>query len=556
MRSLFWSIAFALCCLAACSRVVPPPPAASEHLDRPTATEQIATTPSSPTNASDVATDTGDADPDHLITPEPESTLQEEIEELTQLGPWEEGEKPPEETVQYDFPVTVNRQVEFYLDLFQNRQRDVFARWLRRSGRYLPMIRERLARAGLPQDLAWLPMIESGFVTRARSRAGAVGPWQFMKSTARHYGLTVNRYVDQRRDPVAATDAAILFLRELYEDFGSWPLAVAAYNAGAGTIRRAMRKSGATTFWEIARTRYLRTETKRYVPKLIAAIIIAKQPEKYGFADIDYDPPLTYETVEVPRWTPLGAVAVASGTDLDHLRELNPELRQKTTPPDRPYTLKVPPGTAKRVASTLPKVRAVVRTTYATHVVGRGDTIDKVCRRYQIDKLTLLKANDLRKTKLIPGRRLRIPVQRTEYRIVDAAHPPAAGELVMHRVRPGETLGSIARKYHVTIAQLVSWNGIENPNRIRAGSRLALYLAGDDDTSGKPILVTEKRKQRPKATAPRITYYRVKRGDSLWKIARRFKVSTEAIRAWNNLKGSLIHPGTRLLLKLPADIDA
>ncbi len=528
--------------LTACSQVTPPPMAARQVPDSPPPV------PSPPPGHHEAAV--ADAPPSPPPLPEPESVLAKELEELPLVGPWEEGRKPVEETVEYDFPVTVNRQVEYYLDFFQNRQPEMFGRWLRRAGRYLPMIRERLARAGLPQDLAWLPMIESGFVVRARSRAGAVGPWQFMKSTARHYGLTVNRYLDQRRDPVAATEAAILFLQELYEEFGSWPLAVAAYNAGAGTVRKAMRKSGATTFWEIAQTRYLRTETKRYVPKLIAAIIIGKQPEKYGFGNIIPDPPLAYDTVEVPRWTPLGAVAVAGATSVETLRELNPELRRSITPPDRPYLLKVPPGAGQRVAEVLPKVRAVVRTTYASHTVRPGETLGQICRRYRLDKLTLLKANDLRKGKLVAGQRLRVPVQRTEYRIVDASHPPRDGELVVHRVRPGETLGGIARRYHVTVAQLAGWNNILDPNRVRAGTRLALYLAGPALTSGKPVLVAEKKKQRPDR---QVTYYRVRRGDSLWTIARRFKVSTDAIRAWNNLKGNIIHPGTRLRLKLASD---
>ncbi len=505
---------------------------------------------------------TGNQPADDITVAEPESTAAEEIEDLIRLGAWEEGTSPPpREEQKYDFPVTINRQVEYYLDFFQNRQPRTFARWLRRSGRYLPLIRQRLREAGLPLDLAWLPMIESGFSLTAYSRAGAAGPWQFMKGTARHYGLTVNRYVDQRRDIIAATDAAITFLQELYAEFDSWPLAVAGYNAGAGTIRRAIRKTGSKNFWDIAKSRYLRTETKRYVPKLIAAIIIAKEPEKFGFGDVEYDPPLEFDTVEVPRWTPLRAVAVASGVDFETIRNLNRELRQAMTPPDTTYKLKVPRGRGDEVAANLPLVRAIVRTSYKTHVVRPRDSIDRICRRYQISKTTLLKANDLRKTKLSAGRRLRIPVQTTEYRIVDPSAPAlAGGALVMHRVQPGETLSTIAARYNVSTWQLVTWNDIRNPNRIRAGSRLALYLAGPDDNaddiSGKPVITASRKKQRP-TNKPRLrlTYYEVRNGDSLWKIARRFKLTTKDIRSWNNLKGNLIHPGTRLLLKLPADID-
>ena len=263
-----------------------------------------------------------------------------------------------EEVESYDFPLTMNDQVEYYLDFFTNRHRKTFARWLARSSRYLPMIKEEFAKAGLPLDLAYLPMIESGFNTTVSSRASAVGTWQFMRATGQNYGLTVNNYVDERRDPVKSTKAAAAYLSKLYKDFDSWHLAVAAYNAGEGKIKKAMKQSDTDDFWEIAQSQYIHSETKLYVPQLIAAIMIAKDPEKYGFDNIDYDEPLEYETVHVPRGTPIKAVALACNLPDEEILVLNRHLSKAITPPsEADYPLRVPPGKKDLVDKNLPRVR-------------------------------------------------------------------------------------------------------------------------------------------------------------------------------------------------------
>jgi len=297
------------------------------------------------------------------VEPEPEKTKAQELKDLKLLGKWEQGVpavKYSDEVADYDFPVTMNRQVKYYLDFFTGKHRKNFAIWLSRSGRYLPMIHEHLRAAGLPEDLVYLAMIESGYNERAYSSAKAVGIWQFIKPTGRSYGLVINNYVDERRDPVKSTQAAVSFLSELYNEFDSWYLAVAAYNAGEGKIRRAIKKYKTTDFWEIAQGRYLKLETKRYVPKLIAAIIIAKDPAKYGFGTIAYADPLEYETVEVPRWTSLKAVALACDLDSVELKKYNNELSKEFTPPDRAsYLFKVPSGKKTDVEKNLPRVQAV-----------------------------------------------------------------------------------------------------------------------------------------------------------------------------------------------------
>ncbi|MDF1615178.1 LysM peptidoglycan-binding domain-containing protein [Desulfurivibrio dismutans] len=495
------------------------------------------------------------------LTPaEPDQFLEEELarfEALGDLDPAAESEEELSDTV-YDFPVVMNKHVEFYLDYFQNDLRVTFDRWLARSGRYVPMLREKLREAGLPEDLAYLPMIESGYSLTAYSRARAVGPWQFMAPTARQYGLAINDYTDERRDPIRSTQAAINFLRDLHEEFGCWHLAVAAYNAGGGRIRGAMRRFNSDDFWEISGNNHLAKETRHYVPKLIAAIIIAKNPEEYGFTNITYDEPLRYETLQVPRWTALEAVALAGNIDLEELHDLNRQLRRLVTPPEQAsYTLRLPADTRQQVTANLPRVRAVAEIEYRTHVVRRGDTLTGICNRYNINKTTLLKANSLRSEQLMIGQRLRIPTQKTAYVLLpegsdlQQAGLTGAGPdgLVLHKIKPGESLWVIARRYGVSVDTLAAWNDISDPRRIRAGQQLALYL--QPAPAEYLVLAAGPGKQAPGDQAqPEVTYYQVRGGDTLWSIARKFQTTTEMIRQWNQLSGDLIHPGKTLLIRL------
>lgn len=369
-----------------------------------------------------------------------------EISELAQLSAWDVLPMlgTGEEAESYDFPITMNDQVEYYLDFFQNRHRKTFARWLARSSRYLPMIKEEFAKAGLPLDLAYLPMIESGFNTTVSSRASAVGTWQFMRATGQSYGLTVNNYVDERRDPVKSTKAAAAYLSNLYKQFDSWHLAVAAYNAGEGKIKRAMKQSDSDDFWEIAQSQYIYSETKLYVPQLIAAIMIAKDPEKYGFDGIDYDEPLDYETVHVPRGTPLKAVALACNLPDEEILALNRHLSRAITPPsEADYPLRVPPGKKDLVVRNLPRVRTVMVTEFNNHVVKRGETLTTISRKYKLSKTTLLKANNLDYERLSLGQHLRIPYQTTAYKLGDEPlHFDRAGAgipLLSIRIEPSDT---------------------------------------------------------------------------------------------------------------------
>jgi len=369
-----------------------------------------------------------------------------EISELAQLSAWDVLPllQPEEEAKPYAFPLKMNDQVEYYLDFFQNRHRKTFAKWLARSSRYLPMIKKELAQAGLPEDLAYLPMIESGFNTTVSSRASAVGTWQFMRATGKNYGLKVNEYVDERCDPEKSTKAAVAYLSNLYKEFDSWHLAVAAYNAGEGKIRKAMKQSDTDDFWEIAQSQYIHSETKLYVPQLIAAIMIAKDPGKYGFDGIDYDEPLDYDTVHVPCGTSLKAVALACALPEEEILALNRHLSKAITPPSEAnYPVRVPPGKKELVTKNLPKVRQVKVTEFNTHEVKRGETLTTISRKYKLSKTTLLKANNLEQERLSLGQHLRIPYQTTAYKLSEEPlHLDRAGAsipLFSIRTEPSET---------------------------------------------------------------------------------------------------------------------
>jgi membrane-bound lytic murein transglycosylase D len=481
--------------------------------------------------------------PNEFGSLESEAANTDNIEELAEVS---------EPNVSYDFPIIINEQVEFFLDMFQNSKRETFGRWLARSGRYLPMIQEELADAGLPLDLCYLPMIESGFRLTAYSRARAVGPWQFMLGTGKLYGLNVNDHVDERRDPIKSTKAAIRFLSDLYDEFQSWPLAVAAYNAGGGRVRSAIRKTGSTDFWDLAKSEHLKKETKYYVPQLMAAIIIAKNPVAYGFEGIEYEEPLSFENIEVPKWTSLQAVALAADTPLEEIYDLNRHLRRAITPADKKYCrLRVPVGKKDRITRDLPRVAATVSTDYKTHVVKKGETVTRICNKYSIDKKTLLKANNLRTANLLAGQRLRIPYRTTSYKLLDKSlaaarigpADKAPENLVKHKILPGESISELARRYNVPMTMIAAWNGLDNLNRIRAGQTLAFYL------QDMPAVTGGAQNGRP-------TYYKVQGGDTLWTIAQKFQTTPDKIRRWNRLEGDLIHPGLRLLLKMETDLDA
>jgi membrane-bound lytic murein transglycosylase D len=345
---------------------------------------------------------------------------------------------PPRRVSTYQ--IQQNDHVLRFLEQFQTGyRRAVVERWLTRSGRYLPMILDVFRQKGLPEELVFTAMIESGFNPVAVSRAGAKGLWQFMAPTARRYGLRVDRWLDERLDPEKSTVAAASYLSDLYKLFGSWELAQAAYNAGEMKVLRAIQGTGTRDFWSLTRSRLLRDETKNFVPAIHAVTLIGQEPEQYGFT-VTPDEPLSYEQITVPKATSLKHVASLSGIPLEELIRLNSELRLKQTPPDSPYHLKVPRGSAPALQAGLDREVAARKVAMASRTVDRGK------------------------------------------RRIQTAERVTAG---VHVVQPRDTIGGIAKRYGVSVQQLARWNDLEHGSRIFPGDRLRVAAARRQTDSGQ-----------------------------------------------------------------------
>jgi membrane-bound lytic murein transglycosylase D len=316
----------------------------------------------------------------------------------------------------FDIPIVVNARVEQFIQCFQTTLREKFVTWLARSGKYIPIMRRLLREQGLPEDLVYMAFIESGFDPYAYSRSKAVGPWQFIYLTGKRYGLKVNWWVDQRRDPEKSTIAAAKYLKDLYETFACWYLAAAGYNAGEYKIIKAIKRYRTEDFWTLTKVRYLKRETKDYVPLMIAAALVAKDPEKYGFTDVEYQKPLRYERVKVPELTGLSLVAKACEASLEEIKDLNPELRRGVTPPnENDYEIKIPFGRKDLFEVTFQILQAFEKFEFKTHLVKKGETLKGIAKLYRVDLEPLIELNHLSKaTPISKGTILSIPISKDE----------------------------------------------------------------------------------------------------------------------------------------------
>jgi len=447
-----------------------------------------------------------------------------------------------------DMPLELNNQVQAMLNVYSGDLKDFITAAYVRSGRYLPMVHQVFKEEGVPLDLAWLALVESAFKPRAYSRAQAKGIWQFIGSTGKMYGLDIDFWVDERGDPVKATHAAARHLKDLHAQFGDWYLALAAYNAGGGKISSAISRAHSRSYWDLARTRYLKRETRNYVPGYLAALLIADDPRRYGF-DFTPEPPLAFDEVEVPSPFQLSVLAKAAGIDEDALRDLNPELRRGCTPGDHArYTLKVPAGAAATVIAAIDAVPESERVRVVRHQVAKGETVARIAARYGTSVSAILAANSLRDARgLKVGAELVIPATGTVY--ADDARKPVAsktssastlGRKITYRVRPGDTLTSVAKLHKASVTELASWNRIRPQHRLIAGTHLVVYVNTRDAAQG--------RAKRTALSSPGLTYT-VKRGDDLTGIARTHGVSLEDVRRWNSLASrEIIQPGDRIRL--------
>lgn len=379
----------------------------------------------------------------------------------------------------YDIPIVVNEPVLRIMAEFQNDLHAIIARGLVRSGRYVPMIHRVFAEEGVPRDLAQMALIESSFMPRAVSSARAHGLWQFVSGTGRQYGLTANSVVDERRDPEKATRAAARYLKFLYELFHDWHLAMAAYNAGEGKVLKAMAKTGSKDFWQLAETRAIKRQTQTYVPAVLAATLIAKNPLHYGF-DLTYEPPLAYEKILLDRPVSLLALAKASQIPLEDLQGLNPELKRSITPrqPDG-YELKVPVGAKETMLAVMPEVPTAKLPAGRRYVARRGDTIPKIAKRFGVGADELAALNTLPPdAALRRGRWLEIPQRqpRLAHAKKTAGKPEPVSGRKSYRVRGGDTLYAIARRHGTTVEKLSTANSLAASATIKPGDRLSIPI--------------------------------------------------------------------------------
>ncbi len=383
-----------------------------------------------------------------------------------------------------DIPLTLNSRVEYFLYYFQTKGRASFSRWLSRSSRYIPMMKEILSREGMPEDLVYVAMIESGFQLHARSWASAVGPWQFMSGTGKRYALRIDQWIDERKDPVKATTAAALYLKELYGIFnGDWYLAAAGYNAGENKILRAINMYNSSDFWEISRKSYLKRETKEYVPKLLAAAFIAKDPARYGFTDVAYMTPIEFDTVMIPSRTDLELAARLSGTTYESIRELNPDLRHWCTPPNYPdYVLKIPKGSKQQFEAEYAKItedkRFTEKVLYTRYKARKKDSLKSLARRFGTSSAMLAELNGLDAKSRVAGKTLVVPVKQTvdfglegrETRTADSK----GGYAKYYTVKKGDTIDSLAKRFKTSTKLLTAWNNLKVKVALKPGRRIII----------------------------------------------------------------------------------
>jgi membrane-bound lytic murein transglycosylase D len=383
-----------------------------------------------------------------------------------------------------DIPLALNNKVEYFLYYFQTRGKQSFSHWLSRSSRYIPMMKEILKREGMPEDLVYVAMIESGFQMHAKSWANAVGPWQFISDTGRRYSLRIDQWIDERKDPVKATTAAAMYMKELYGLFkGDWYLAAAGYNAGENKILRAISMYNTSNFWELSQGSYLKQETKDYVPKLLAAAIIAKDPARYGFSDVAYLPPIEFDTVTIPSRTNLDLAAKLCGTTYETIKELNPDLRHWCTPPNYPdYQLKIPRGTKKQFETELAKIpedqRFAEKVLYTRYKAGKRDSLSSLARRFGTTPAALAELNSLNAKSRLAGKTLIVPARQT----VDFSHEGRTARTAANKgnyfkyytVKKGDTLGALAKRFNVAPKLLTAWNNLKATVALKPGRRIII----------------------------------------------------------------------------------
>ncbi len=525
---------------------------------------QVSPHPPSPwldalTNPARTLTTTEPAQPESIEEPPLEAPAllgPEDVQAVTETQPQAGTPLPEPDTGKHDIPVVFNDQVKTFVQYFQTRKWGVITRAFERASRYLPMMRKVFREKGLPEDLLNLAFIESAVNPRATSRAKAAGIWQFVPSTGRLYGMRSSWWLDERRDPEKSTRGAAAYLKNLYNMFESWPLALAAYNAGEGKIQAAIQRQRSRNFWSLR----LPKETRLYVPAFMAMTIISREPERYGFTPPP-ESPIEAEMVSLQHPTELTLIAQAAGATVEEIRDLNPELTRWATPPDlSDYTVRIPAGRRDAFLEALERIPPSERVTWIRHKVRKGETPRGIAKRYGMAVQVVLEMNGLRKRQgLRPGTTILLPGAAVGSGVVYAVEVQPARRSTTRRtsaehytVMKGDTLAGIARAHAVSLQDLRRWNNLSRDAALRPGQTLTLRRAPQSRVASNSG-VRLSADSSVASPAPGTKRYIVKRGDTLRTIARAHAVSLQDLRRWNNLsRDAALRPGQELEIRSPA----
>jgi membrane-bound lytic murein transglycosylase D len=530
--------------------------------------------------------------------------------QMAQPVPWtaqfnEEMEEVPDSSVkaidsivhqinptEYDLPLMspLEPRVLQAMAVFMGPGRGYFTKWLTRKSRYEDLVHKKLEARGMPKDLIYLAMVESGFNPKAWSKASAAGMWQFISGTGRRYGLMDDWWYDPRRDPMLATDAALEYLNDLHDEFQDWHQAMAAYNCGEGKIRRMLNQDSTRGYWQMP----LPQETRFYVPKILAAMIIGHNPERYGFHIENPEPAIAFDTVTVHECLTISVIAKSAGVSQDTILSLNPSLRRWCTPPNRTsgHMVYLPTGTRETFWQNYQQLDKTQLVNWRHHIVAKGENISGIASKYKVSVAAILATNKLKGNRLRKGQSLLIPLapgDAGKYLEQDVAEAPARQSKYKggtYRVRSGDNLFDIARRFGTTVSALLAANNMHRGAVIKAGQKLKLsgkgapvYDADDRDSHSEPVVAANAIVPREKASraeagrkgaqanvaqsgsaqtpttqpAGKFGVRVVSAGETLYSISRALGVSEDDLRQWNNLEGNGIQAGQKLKY-LPAKV--